>query len=85
MTWCSIYNVNKTIYNSFDIPKFRAAIASLEIGDRMNGSPKKGGHGVKFTMSDDGYSKTESGFEKETVDFNLKIRRMTLMQINNDN
>lgn len=31
----------------------------------MNGSPKKGGHGGKFTWSGDGYSRAEIGFDGE--------------------
>ncbi|GLT98608.1 hypothetical protein SLE2022_161060 [Rubroshorea leprosula] len=34
----------------------------------MSGSPKKGGHGGKFTWSGDGYSPAEIGFQTETVD-----------------
>ena len=33
----------------------------------MNGSPKKGGHGGKFTWSGDGYSEAEMG-RREVVD-----------------
>ncbi|KAJ4708551.1 programmed cell death protein 4-like [Melia azedarach] len=29
----------------------------------MNGSPKKGGHGGKYTWSGDGYSQAEIGFQ----------------------
>uniref|UniRef100_A0A0A0LWP4 Programmed cell death protein 4-like n=1 Tax=Cucumis sativus TaxID=3659 RepID=A0A0A0LWP4_CUCSA len=34
----------------------------------MNGSPKKGGHGGKFTWSGDGYSPAEIGFKAEVMD-----------------
>lgn len=34
----------------------------------MNGSPKKGGHGGKFTWVGDGYSTAEIGLGKEAVD-----------------
>nr|GMC96227.1 programmed cell death protein 4-like [Ipomoea batatas] len=35
----------------------------------MSGSPKKGGHGGKFTWSGDGYSQAEMGLaEKKAVD-----------------
>ncbi|KAM5585471.1 hypothetical protein ABKV19_004719 [Rosa sericea] len=38
-------------------------------GSGMNGSPKKGGHGGKFTWADDlGYSTAEMGFQKEVID-----------------
>ncbi|KAJ6869364.1 hypothetical protein Peur_069973 [Populus x canadensis] len=37
-------------------------------GTGMSGSPKKGGHGGKFTWVGDGYSNAEIGFEKEAVD-----------------
>ncbi|CAK7336840.1 unnamed protein product [Dovyalis caffra] len=37
-------------------------------GTGMSGSPKKGGHGGKFTWVGDGYSQAEIGFEKESVD-----------------
>ncbi|XP_040371767.1 uncharacterized protein LOC121052018 [Rosa chinensis] len=34
----------------------------------MNGSPKKGGHGSKFTWVDDlGYSTAKMGFQKEAI------------------
>lgn len=37
----------------------------------MNGSPKKGGHGGKFTWAGDGYSNAELGrVRKEAVDVN---------------
>lgn len=31
----------------------------------VNGSPKKGGHGGKFTWSGDGYSRAEMGLARE--------------------
>lgn len=34
----------------------------------MNGSPKKGGHGGKFTWAGDGYSPAEIGFKAEVMD-----------------
>lgn len=34
----------------------------------MSGSPKKGGHGGKFTWAGDGYYRAEMSFEKEVVD-----------------
>lgn len=34
----------------------------------MSGSPKKGGHGGKFTWSGDGYSRAEIGREREAMD-----------------
>ncbi|KDP33780.1 hypothetical protein JCGZ_07351 [Jatropha curcas] len=34
----------------------------------MSGSPKKGGHGGKFTWAGDGYSQAEIGVGKEAVD-----------------
>ncbi|OAY53845.1 hypothetical protein MANES_03G028100v8 [Manihot esculenta] len=34
----------------------------------MSGSPKKGGHGGKFTWVGDGYSQAEIGLQKEAVD-----------------
>ncbi|KAJ7969525.1 programmed cell death protein 4-like [Quillaja saponaria] len=34
----------------------------------MNGSPKKGGHGGKFTWIGDGYAPAEIGFDKEATD-----------------
>ncbi|GKV06723.1 hypothetical protein SLEP1_g18573 [Rubroshorea leprosula] len=34
----------------------------------MSGSPKKGGHGGKYTWSGDGYSPAEIGFQSEIVD-----------------
>jgi hypothetical protein len=37
-------------------------------GTGLSGSPKKGGHGGKFTWVGDGYSQAEIGFEKEAVD-----------------
>ncbi|KAI5320317.1 hypothetical protein L3X38_040025 [Prunus dulcis] len=38
-------------------------------GTGMNGSPKKGGHGGKFTwVGDLGYSPAEMGFQKEVLD-----------------
>ncbi|KAF8393460.1 hypothetical protein HHK36_021704 [Tetracentron sinense] len=37
-------------------------------GTGMNGSPKKNGHGGKFTWSGDGISHAEIGVEKEVVD-----------------
>lgn len=38
-------------------------------GTGMNGLPKKGGHGGKFTWAGDlGYSTAEMGFQKEVVD-----------------
>lgn len=37
-------------------------------GSGLRGSPKKGGHGGKWTWSGDGYSKAEIGFDKEVVD-----------------
>ena len=37
-------------------------------GSGMNGSPKKGGHGGKFTWSGVGYSQAEMGLEKEVLD-----------------
>ncbi|KAG2718314.1 hypothetical protein I3843_03G208100 [Carya illinoinensis] len=37
-------------------------------GTGMNGSPKKGGHGGKFTWAGVGYSQSEIGFEKEAPD-----------------
>ncbi|KAG6753308.1 hypothetical protein POTOM_043360 [Populus tomentosa] len=37
-------------------------------GTGLSGSPKKGGHGGKFTWVGDGYSEAEIGFEKEAVD-----------------
>ncbi|KAL2500956.1 Uncharacterized protein Fot_34804 [Forsythia ovata] len=43
-------------------------------GTGMNGSPKKGGHGGKFTWAGDGYSPAELGsFEKEAIDANDPI------------
>ncbi|KAK4415600.1 hypothetical protein Salat_2667400 [Sesamum alatum] len=40
-------------------------------GTGLIGSPKKGGHGGKFTWAGDGYSKAELGWaEKEVVDAN---------------
>ena len=40
-------------------------------GTGMNGSPKKGGHGGKFTWSGDGYSDAELGrIHKEAVYIN---------------
>ncbi len=40
-------------------------------GTGMSGSPKKGGHGGKFTWSGDGYSHAELGrIEMEAVDAN---------------
>ncbi|KAL2251150.1 UNVERIFIED_CONTAM: hypothetical protein Sindi_2237300 [Sesamum indicum] len=40
-------------------------------GTGLIGSPKKGGHGGKFTWVGDGYSKAELGWaEKEAVDAN---------------
>ncbi|KAA8523188.1 hypothetical protein F0562_009611 [Nyssa sinensis] len=36
-------------------------------GTGMSRSPKKGGHGGKFTWSGDGYSHAELGFKKEAV------------------
>ena len=38
-------------------------------GSGMNGSPKKGGHGGKFTWAGDlGYSTAEMGIQKEVID-----------------
>ncbi|POO00562.1 hypothetical protein TorRG33x02_036360 [Trema orientale] len=38
-------------------------------GTGMSGSPKKGGHGGKFTWVGDGYYRDEKmGFEKEAMD-----------------
>ncbi|KAJ6417996.1 hypothetical protein OIU84_001393 [Salix udensis] len=37
-------------------------------GTGLSGSPKKGGHGGKFTWVGDGYSQAEIGSEKEAVD-----------------
>ncbi|KAK9266628.1 hypothetical protein L1049_022023 [Liquidambar formosana] len=37
-------------------------------GTGMSGSPKKGGHGGKFTWSGDGYSPAEIGFQREALD-----------------
>uniref|UniRef100_A0A803NU55 Uncharacterized protein n=1 Tax=Cannabis sativa TaxID=3483 RepID=A0A803NU55_CANSA len=37
-------------------------------GTGINGSPKKGGHGGKFTWAGDGYSPSEMGFQKEVMD-----------------
>ncbi|XP_062028695.1 uncharacterized protein LOC133744635 [Rosa rugosa] len=38
-------------------------------GSDMNESPKKGGHGSKFTWADDlGYSTADMGFQKEVID-----------------
>ncbi|KAF9671789.1 hypothetical protein SADUNF_Sadunf12G0085100 [Salix dunnii] len=37
-------------------------------GTGLSGSPKKGGHGGKFTWVGDGYSQAEIGAEKEAVD-----------------
>ncbi|MBA0730671.1 hypothetical protein Golax_022902 [Gossypium laxum] len=37
-------------------------------GRGMNGSPKKGGHGGKFTWVGDGLSPAEIGVETELVD-----------------
>ncbi|KAJ4836469.1 hypothetical protein Tsubulata_028172 [Turnera subulata] len=37
-------------------------------GTGMNGSPKKGGHGGKFTWAGDGYSQAEIGLGKEVLD-----------------
>ncbi|KAL5835859.1 hypothetical protein ACOSQ3_015411 [Xanthoceras sorbifolium] len=37
-------------------------------GSGMSGSPKKGGHGGKYTWSGDGYSQVEIGLQKEVVD-----------------
>ncbi|KAJ9167893.1 hypothetical protein P3X46_019483 [Hevea brasiliensis] len=34
----------------------------------MNGSPKKGGHGGKYTWAGDGYSQAEIGIQREAVD-----------------
>ncbi|KAJ9183882.1 hypothetical protein P3X46_007682 [Hevea brasiliensis] len=34
----------------------------------MSGSPKKGGHGGKFTWAGDGYSQAEIGLHGEAVD-----------------
>nr|ADR71293.1 hypothetical protein 17 [Hevea brasiliensis] len=34
----------------------------------MSGSPKKGGHGGKFTWAGDGYSQAEIGLQGEAVD-----------------
>lgn len=43
-------------------------------GSGMNGSPKKGGHGGKFTWAGVGYSPAELGsFEKEVIDANDPI------------
>ncbi|PIN08967.1 hypothetical protein CDL12_18455 [Handroanthus impetiginosus] len=39
-------------------------------GTGLSGSPKKGGHGGKFTWVGDGYSPAELGIEKETIDVN---------------
>lgn len=39
----------------------------------MNGSPKKGGHGGKFTWAGVGYSQAEIGFEREDLDANDPI------------
>lgn len=37
-------------------------------GTGLSGSPKKGGHGGKFTWVGDGYSQAELGFVKGAVD-----------------
>ncbi|MBA0854349.1 hypothetical protein Goshw_029352 [Gossypium schwendimanii] len=37
-------------------------------GTGMSGSPKKGGHGGKYTWAGDGLSPAEIGFEKEVID-----------------
>ncbi|EOY30624.1 hypothetical protein QQP08_027880 [Theobroma cacao] len=37
-------------------------------GTGMSGSPKKGGHGGKYTWVGDGLSPAEIGFDKEVVD-----------------
>ncbi|KAJ8766700.1 hypothetical protein K2173_005311 [Erythroxylum novogranatense] len=37
-------------------------------GTGMNGSPKKRGHGGKFTWAGDGYSQAEIGVQDEAVD-----------------
>ncbi|TXG61482.1 hypothetical protein EZV62_012845 [Acer yangbiense] len=37
-------------------------------GTGKSGSPKKGGHGGKFTWSGDGYSLAEIGSQREVVD-----------------
>ncbi|GMN50649.1 hypothetical protein TIFTF001_019813 [Ficus carica] len=37
-------------------------------GTGLSGSPKKGGHGGKFTWAGDGYSRAEMGIEKEVLD-----------------
>ncbi|EEF48161.1 conserved hypothetical protein [Ricinus communis] len=34
----------------------------------MSGSPKKGGHGGKFTWAGDGYSPAEIGYQKDVLD-----------------
>ncbi|KAF5743011.1 hypothetical protein HS088_TW09G01073 [Tripterygium wilfordii] len=34
----------------------------------MSGTPKKGGHGGKYTWAGDGYSQAEIGFEKGAMD-----------------
>ncbi|KAK6944903.1 hypothetical protein RJ641_026005 [Dillenia turbinata] len=57
--------------------KTMKALAKGEKKDRrsctgMNGSPKKGGHGGKFTWSGDGISKDEIGFGSNTIAVDFK-------------
>jgi hypothetical protein len=52
---------------------FKSNMKTEERKDRksatgMSGSPKKGGHGGKFTWVGDGYSRVEIGLEGEAVD-----------------
>ncbi|KAA3468297.1 programmed cell death protein 4-like [Gossypium australe] len=42
--------------------------SSSKSGTGMSGSPKKGGHGGKYTWAGDGLSPAEIGFEKEVID-----------------
>ncbi|GAA0184780.1 hypothetical protein LIER_32068 [Lithospermum erythrorhizon] len=48
-------------------------------GSGFNGSPKKGGHGGKFTWSGDGYSEAELGcFDKEAIIHDGAIKKINV-------
>ncbi|KAJ6358601.1 hypothetical protein OIU76_000338 [Salix suchowensis] len=64
-------SVTHRIASYYNIPHLVDLIHFLKdrkSGTGLSGSPKKGGHGGKFTWVGDGYSQAEMGSEKEAVD-----------------